>query len=29
MYYNVLHSDPYICMKTKEKHKNKKERKEN
>ena len=29
MCYNVLHTDPYICMKTKEKYKNKKERKEN
>ena len=29
MYYNVLHTDPYICMKTKDKYKNKKERKEN
>ena len=29
MYYNVLHTDPYICMKTKEKYKNKKDRKEN
>ena len=29
MYYNVLHTDPYICMKTKDQYKNKKEREEN